>query len=289
MKKRIIIHLYGGVGNQLFQYVFGEYIRIKYGRDVFYDISSFGILETYRDYQLNVIRKELPIYKTNLFFFSRYNKYLRYALRLLYKHLPRIKYICDYEDQFEESILCDNSYSTIYLDGYWHRKTYAEWIKSLKSDILQPCQPTPQEITEYIDYIKERNVTSMHVRRGDYLKPENSHLAGVCSMDYYKNAILRIKDKYPNMSLLVFSDDTEWVKHNIKYDGGMLIVRNDNIQPFWYIYLMSLCNHNIISNSTFSWWGAFLNDNPDKMVVLPARWFNGQDNPDIFFESWIKI
>lgn len=288
-KPRVIVHLYGGVGNQLFQYVFGEYIRNRYGHSVFYDVSSFGILETYRNYQLDVITKELPIYKTNHFFFSRYNKYIRYALRLAYKSLPGVKYICDYEDVFEERILAESKYSTLYFDGYWHNKKYAEWLYKHIPETFQPIDEVPGVLSEYLTLVNNKEVISLHVRRGDYLKPSNSNLMGACSDGYYQKAVDILKKKHPDSLLLIFSDDTDWVKENLHFEIPTTIVRNDDIKPFWYIYLMSKCAHNIMSNSTFSWWGAFLNDYPEKDVVMPAKWYARDENPQIYYEKWIKI
>lgn len=286
---KVIVHLYGGVGNQLFQYTFGEYIRNKYGLNVYYDVSSFGILETYRDYQLNVITESLPIYKANRLFFSRYNKYTRFVLRAIYKKLPGVKYICDYEDEFTEDSLNNSKYKTYYFDGYWHNKKYAEWLYGQKSEIFSPVVETPDVLNEYLSFITDNDVISLHVRRGDYLKPENKNMMGACSNDYYKKAVELLLEKYPNSNLLVFSDDTAWVEANLHFNIPMKVVKNYDIQPYWYIMLMSKCRHYIISNSTFSWWGAFLNTNPNKTVVIPSKWYSDRNNPDIYFKNWIKV
>lgn len=288
-RKKIIVHLYGGVGNQLFQFAFGEYIRYNYGINVYYDISSFGILETYRDYQLDVITKKLPVYKTNPLFFSRYNKYIRFILRQIYRSLPGIKYICDYEDLFEEAILTDSNYSTIYFDGYWHNKKYAEWLSKNHPEVLSPVDEIPDVLMDYYNLVNSEEVISLHIRRGDYLKPENSNLVGACSNGYYEKAIEILKEKHPNSKILVFSDDLDWVRENLHFDLPMNVVRNDEIKPFWYIYLMSKCNYHVISNSTFSWWGAFLDSKENKEVIMPAKWYARENNPDIYFDSWIKL
>lgn len=285
----VIVHLYGGVGNQLFQYTFGEYIRCKYGLNVYYDVSSFGILETYRDYQLDVITKDLPLYKTGPFFFSRYNKYIRYVLRLAFKSQPGVKYICDYEDEFTEDILNDSGCKILYFDGYWHNKKYAEWLYEHNPGIFTPIVNMPEVLNEYLAFVKDNNVISLHVRRGDYLKPENQNMLGACSNDYYQKAVNILLEKYPSSHLLVFSDDTAWVEENLHFDIPMKVVQNYEIQPFWYIMLMSKCRHHVISNSTFSWWGAFLNNNSNKSVVIPSKWYSDKENPEIYFDNWIKV
>lgn len=286
---KVIVHLYGGVGNQLFQYVFGEYVRHKYKLNVCYDVASFGVLETYRDYQLEPIVDELPIHKTNCLFFSRHKTYLRYGLRLIYKHTPGIKYICDYEDAFDESILESNKYSTIYFDGYWHNKKFAEWLSLNVPDFFTPKKEVPTCLVNIIEYIREHKMISLHVRRGDYLKPCNSNLVGACENGYYNKAVEMLIERHPNSEILVFSDDNDWVKDNLKFSVPFSIVEDYKVKPFWILYLMSLCNHNIISNSTFSWWGAYLNKYAKKDVVMPKKWYAKQDNPLIYFEEWIKI
>lgn len=286
----IIVHLYGGFGNQLFQYSFGEYIRYRYGLSVSYDIASFGVLETYRDYQLSPIVKDLPVQKVGRLFFSRYKTYARYFLRLLYKKKPGVKYICDYEDNFDESIFQSNKYQTIYFDGYWNDKKYAEWLIKNNHYIYNPVEDIPSELTEILEYIKSGEVIALHVRRGDYLKPCNSNLAGACANGYYNKAVDLICSKnVQNAKLLIFSDDNQWVQENLKFDIPSGIVDDFKIRPFWFVYLMSLCKHNVISNSTFSWWGAFLNKYKSKIVVMPSKWYANQDNPPLYVEQWLKI
>lgn len=285
---RVIVHLYGGIGNQLFQYTFGEYIRNRYKLRVQYDIASFGVLETYRSYQLDPIVNDLPIFNTGVFFFSRYKTYLRYILRFAYKLNPRKKYICDYEDKFDESILTNNKYEEIYFDGYWHDKKYVEWITENAPHIYYIKQPVPSSLNSLIEYISNNELISIHVRRGDYLKPCNSNLVGACENGYYNKAVNILLKVHPSSELLVFTDDKEWVRDNLKFEKPFTIVEDFEVKPFWVLYLMSLCNHNIISNSTFSWWGAFLNNNPNKDVVMPQKWYARQDNPKIYFDKWIK-
>jgi hypothetical protein len=127
------------------------------------------------------------------------------------------------------------------------------------------------------------NFTSVHVRRGDYLKLSDYH--NVCNAEYYKNAMDEIGDS----NFIFFSDDMEWVKKNFKGKNIFYSFYNDEVLD---LTSMTLCKNNIISNSTFSWWGAYLNNNKEKKVISPINWFgiNGpKDTEDLIPISWKKI
>ncbi len=284
MDRKIVVHLYGGIGNQLFQYTFGEYIRYKYKMDVFYDISSFGVLATFRDLQINSIAKEIPVFETNKYFFSRHTRFYRRISRWFFCHKVGVRY---YDNVFDETGLLRDDWKLIYLDGYWQDRKYADWLKENKPDLFQPLTPVPEKIKQYADAMSEEKSISLHIRRGDYLLPSNAHL-NVCTEDYYKKAVesLHVDESY---SIYVFSDDVEWVKTNLKFKQRTVYVDDKGVKPYWSIYLMSLCRINIISNSTFSWWGTFLNNNSNKMVIAPSKWRNDKENPNLYCEEWKVI
>lgn len=286
MNRKIVVHLYGGIGNQLFQYTFGEYIRSKYNMDVFYDISSFGVLATFRDLQINSIAKEIPVFETNKYFFSRHTRFYRRISRWFFSHKPGV---CYYDNAFDETALLRNDWKLIYFDGYWHNKKYADWIIRNVGNIYVPVGELPDGLNKYVSTIKCKDVVSVHIRRGDYLNAANAKHLGVCTLEYYQKAIDIIKTKIANPFFLFFSDDIEWVKNNFHDENDMMIVENEDIPPFWYIYLISLCSHNIMSNSTFSWWGNFLNTNKDKITITPQRWFLDEANPKFYFDNWILL
>lgn len=286
MERKVVVHLYGGIGNQLFQYTFGEYIRNKYHEEIFYDISSFGVLETFRDLQIDAIAKNIPEYKTGKYFFSRHTRFARRISRFLFRLKPGNVY---FENIFDEAIFNQKNWNLTYFDGYWQDKIYPLWVKEHVSDAYQPSEPVPEVLNPYIGFIKKNNVTSVHVRRGDYLNSTNVNVFGVCSLDYFKEASEEIYKREKDCKFLVFSDDTEWVMENMELPSEMVVVNNAPIKPFWYIYLMSLCKNNIISNSSFSWWGAFLNKNPEKTVIVPSKWYKDRSNPKMYLDNYIVI
>ena len=140
--------------------------------------------------------------------------------------------------------------------------------------------------------IDARKSVSLHVRRGDFVNnPQTFSHHGVCEPGYYREAIGKIKEQHTDLEVFVFSDDMDWAKANITTDLPVTFVNGAGRQDFEDLYLMSLCRHNIIANSSFSWWGAWLNPNPEKIVVAPARWFNDKntDTKDLLPPEWVKL
>ncbi len=167
-----------------------------------------------------------------------------------------------------------------YLDGYWQSQKYFISTESIIRDILSPSQETIQNLSKF----PTEGSTSIHIRRGDYVTSNGYH--PIQSMSYYQRALEEIGD-YNN--LLIFSDDINWCKDNLKFDRMIFIEGNTNVKDLW---TMSLCTNNIIANSSFSWWGAWLNRNLNKKVIAPNNWFGSQANlntSDIIPSDWIKI
>lgn len=137
------------------------------------------------------------------------------------------------------------------------------------------------------------NAVSLHVRRGDYVSNLTiNQFHGTCSLEYYNQAIAQIAKKVETPHFFVFSDDPEWVKSNLKIDYSITIVDHNNADKNYEdIRLMSLCKHHIIANSSFSWWGAWLCRNPNKIVIAPLKWFNDKsiNTTDLIPDGWIKI
>lgn len=170
------------------------------------------------------------------------------------------------------------------VDGFFQSEKY---FKHNRDKILNFLNS--KEILELIknkyDYVLNTNCTSIHIRRGDYLKLSNHHPTQ--NLDYYNDAINLVINKTDNF--IIFSDDIDWCKKNLKLDKAIYI---DDEKDYIELYLMSLCKNNIIANSSFSWWGAWLNDNINKTVIGPKNWFGNSiqhNTNDILPESWIKI
>ena len=266
----IITKLQGGLANQLFQWAYGKSLSIKYNTPLYLDLSiyknQFGI--TKRDFSLN----KFPNLSYNILPDMNISNW---------SNEKNKKNILKLNDNFHYSKLDYKEDSHYYLDGYWQSEKYFIEIE----DIIREClKPNESIITKLKEKYSTENSVSIHIRRTDYVTSNGYH--PVQSIEYYKNGLNIIKDYN---KILVFSDDINWCKTNLQFDNMIFVEGNDDIEDLW---LMSLCQNNIIANSSFSWWGAWLNNNIDKKVVSPNNWFGSQvnlDTSDIILERWIKI
>lgn len=266
----IITKLQGGLANQLFQFAYGKSLSLKYNTPLYIDNSfymshQFG--STKRNFSLNKFPNldyTIMPNERNISLWNNENK----------KVNTRIN------DNFHYKELKYNENSNYYLDGYWQSEKYFKEISDILKKELSPSEEDLIRLKEIIP----NNSVSLHIRRTDYVTSNGFH--PVQSIEYYKKALSLIGD-YEN--IVVFSDDIPWCKENLKFDSMIFIDGYDDVEDLW---LMSLCDHNIIANSSFSWWGAWLNNNPNKKVIAPKNWFGKQSNlnqSDIIPDSWIKI
>ena len=143
---------------------------------------------------------------------------------------------------------------------------------------------------EMAEKIKGTTSVGLHVRRGDYQSAYYYNGFGtVCDINYYQNAIKLINEKLNNCHFFIFSDELDWVKQNLNISNATYIDFNHKDDSWQDMYLMSLCKHNIIANSSFSWWGAWLNNNKNKIVIAPKRWWSTLEKDDIIPPQWIRI
>ena len=193
-----------------------------------------------------------------------------------------------------ETRFCDDVFSTHkpYIDGCWINERYFEHINAevRSSFVFKNIDSLNLSIA---DQIQACNSVSLHIRRGDYL---NNSIYNVCDEDYYRKAVAYILREVEKPKYFIFSDDTTWCKVFMNRMSGIgehpidytIINHNKGKDSYKDMYLMTQCNHNIIANSTFSWWGAWLGTQNDKIVVCPNRWINGREfNPCI--EEWYHI
>ncbi len=180
-------------------------------------------------------------------------------------------------------LLCSGSYIED-TRGEWHsEKHFLKYASTIASDLTPKKSITPES--------SMRNSVSIHLRGGDYVQGDKSNFHGTCSPEYYTGAIQYIKDKISNPHFYIFTDDIGWAKKYINFPEPYTFISDSTHLVHEELILMSQCEHNIIANSTFSWWAAWLNNNPEKIVIAPKKWFNNQDIPsdDIVPASWITI
>ncbi|MDP1766805.1 MAG: alpha-1,2-fucosyltransferase [Methylotenera sp.] len=217
--------------------------------------------------------------------------YVKRALRRPQLKIIRYKsYIVEPHFNYWNNInqLKDN----VYLEGYWQSERYFhEFSNKIREDFTFKL-PFSKQNTEIADRIGKVNALSLHVRRGDYANNSKTLAThGLCSLDYYRAAIQLIIKQVENPHFFVFSDDIAWVKNNLKIDFPHLFIdHNLGAESYNDMRLMSLCKHNIIANSSFSWWAAWLNTNPQKIVIAPQDWFSNKVNvSDLIPHGWIRI
>lgn len=276
----LIVKFQGGLGNQMFQYAFYKRLSLE-GKKVKADLSEYQYDK--RAFQLNNVFPFVCIQKVNP------------LARRLYLPSYRLRHFSPlYIGESNPGEFDSRFLRTLngFLDGYWQSEQYFKNIKGeLLNDFRFP-ETIPQDIYDRKVRMQKQETVSVHVRRGDYLKPENAPIfGGICTLQYYQKAIDYFRRFLNNPVFYFFSDDMDWVKANLKAANAVYI-DNSQLSPdySWYdLLLMSQCKHNIIANSSFSWWGAWLNQFPEKKVVCPTRWSNQELFPDILNENWIKL
>lgn len=291
----IIVKLIGGLGNQMFQYAAGRSLAYKYRTELKldirdfknytlrnYDLSSFDIIESFATpFDLSRILFPSDRLAVKVFKSVTWNVF----------HIQPIKYIKELEYSFQQSFLklSDN----IYLDGYWQSEKYFLDIENIIRKEFSVVNPLTSTSKDLAGQIKNCEAVSLHVRRGDYVSdPKTNSVHGICGVDYYSNAIDMIRERIENPHFFIFSDDPEWACCNIKSDAPTTYVRhNDCSNDYEDMCLMRMCKHHIIANSSFSWWGAWLSENPEKIVIAPQKWFNSKnmDTRDLIPVKWHRL
>lgn len=274
----LVVRVSSGMGNQLFQYAFALYLKERYGETVYLDKSSYKYRLPDRNCFIDIV-SELP--ECNDWkIYNRYPSVFHYLSKALFAINPFTRCIRDSHPLFPPS----NKF--LYFDGYWQTDRY---VSQLKNPIhsLTPKESMPDSIREYLDLFSNNHSISLHVRRGDFFSKAYQPTYGVCDAIYYEKAIKQLTEPLESYTLFVFSDDPDWVKTHVNLPASACFIKNEAINPFWYIYLMAHCHDNILSNSSFSWWGAYLNQHADKKVIVPRKWTLTSDKT-IALDSWIK-
>lgn len=280
----IVIRVWGGIGNQLFQYVFGEYLRHRFAQIVKYDDGSFDGVELLRKRELDILDTEIMYDAT--YAFSRCRGLKNRVLRTIFQLNPQKHLIIEGRSSLPNKFKKNHLY---YFQGYWQTSEYYEWLKQNVPGFEIKAKYVPQELQKWKGMIAASSESvSVHIRRGDYFLPHNINTYGVCTKDYYHNALKYILTTFSGAKFFVFTDDIDWVRNNINFPTDSTIVPNHEISQFAYIELMSCCKHHIISNSSFSWWGAVLNEQNGAMVITPNKWTLVSDK-SIALSDWIKM
>lgn len=289
MNDELIVKLNGGLGNQMFQWAFARMIEKKTGIKTLLDLSFFE-KKYARPYELGLFTlnaKFVEDFWTKL----KLNIIWKFRKKLNGKKFLGLKLYSEPHFEFDEKLL--NVGPKTYIEGFFQSEKYFSDIeKELRAD-FQFKPEIDQENQKLLDKINSTNSISLHIRRGDYVqKKRYQNVYATCSLDYYKRGVEYIAERFENPTLFVFSDDIEWVKENLKLPYESVYVSNNfGAKSFEDMRLMSNCKHNVIANSSFSWWGAWLNANKEKLVIAPCKWFNDDKiiQTDVIPENWIRL
>jgi hypothetical protein len=287
----IIIQLKGGLGNQMFQYALYRELKHR-GREVKIDdvtgfvddklripvLHRFGI-----EYDRATKDEVVKLTDSKMDIFSRIRR----------KFTGRKTFRIDEESgMFDPRIL---EVEDAYLVGYWQSDKYftsPEVIKELQDTFAKRPQEIMHDTFSWstLQQIECSESVSIHIRRTDYLTKEHIAVHNLCSEQYYKNAIKMIRDKHPNAVFFIFTDDKEWCKNHFKGHNFINVeLQEGEFTDVADMILMSRCKHHIMANSSFSWWSAWINDAPGKMVIAPEKWINNKKMDDVYTERMTKV
>lgn len=270
-----VIRICGGLGNQMFQYAFGVALKNQ-GNAVLYDTGWFGEKRskktTPRKLELTHFMGKLPVASASK---------IRHVSGIYWGRIKIPKFIRPffsriYKEETEKNYVCHTDFMNVKGDAFFAGTfAHASYFDTYRKEILKDFTlktPLTQPNKEMLKKIKSCPAVSIHIRRGDYVK-----LGWVCGLDFYYNAMAQIKKQIKNPHFFIFSDDISWVRENLKItDTHTFVDINDGDTGYFDMELMKNCQHNIIANSTFSWWAAYLNENPDKIVIEPKADYTPQ-------------
>ena len=294
----IIIQMAGGLGNQMFQYALYKQL-IAMGKTVKMDDEAGFREDKQRDPALAA-------------FGITYEKASRQEIVKMTDSSPaltakvRRKLFGRHKKAYFEESKCFLpkifTWDDIYLEGYWQSEKYFSEVgemlkKEFSIDSIRQNKKSgyglSKQAEKYLQQMEKTQSVSIHVRRGDYLLPENQVLFGnICTEHYYEQAMSRMLDDYPDCTFYLFTNDKEWVKERIaenKKTYDIILIDLPGEKDYEALTLMSRCKHNILANSSFSWWASYLNENPHKTVLAPDKWLNGWDCRDIYREDMTII
>ena len=299
----MIGYIKGGLANQMFQYAFFQTVCKLNNYELFLDLSWFDNSEVEQwnidskkiktcCFQINVFESNHNIFNmhdTTYLFHKRYPGYKNFILRKIYNQIEKLKpyhkkvFISQKSKLYDEKLLKIKSNS--HVTGFFQHHQY---LNLNRVSILNGFKFKKENQNQDFLDLKNRFVNcksiSVHVRRGDYVG-----LNHACSINYFNSAIQYIMSKVKNAEFFIFSDDIDWCKTHLSFQSAPNFIDDKyDLEDYHELMLMKYCKHNVISNSSFSWWGAWLNENPNKIIIYPDK-IKETLNKDLCVESWIEL
>lgn len=296
----IVVRIYEGLGNQMFEYAYAYalsqrmkkrnikvYLDMREEDATLYDRKRMG-----RPLAIGQFNISLPVADHEILRHWDYiaDKTIMHRIIHCIRNIGVGKYRVVWEDEFNyrRQYLQIRDYS--YVGGWFqHYQYFEKYRKRLLSEFtLREKWDVPLQLKQIME---EYQAISLHVRRGDYItNPYARKVLPACNKNYYINAVEYLKLRVINPFLFIFTNDERWVRDNLHFDiPSILITNHYDLSDIQEMILMSRCKHNIIANSTFSWWGAWLNRHEEKIVIAPKRWFSGVDRKNIAMGSWVTM
>jgi len=293
-EKQITVRLVGGLGNQMFQYTAARAVAIRTHGRLFLDLSWFGCVSgrSFKLGEFEIVAEAANDEKTlgQVLSFARISRIWKFLRRRIgLEKEPR----CLTEKTFCYDPAIRTLLPPIYLDGYWQSERYFDdCMEAIRREFRFRVGPSPIA-AELIKEINSCTSVCLHVRRGDYVTDQAANrVHGVLSIDYYQRAAMLIRRQFPYAIFYVFSNDPGWVTLHLSPLFELRQIRLEGPDADLSEFrLMRSCSHFIIANSSFSWWAAWLGENPEKQVIAPTPWFKdaSKDTRDLIPANWIKL
>lgn len=293
----IYVRLLGGLGNQMFQYATARRLAAKHNTQLVLDTSSYQVKnkdETPRHFEIDCFSIDAIVADTSVLNRLQATREPNPLQKLKHKLIGNPITLIG-EEGFPVNSAVMKAADETYLIGYWQSEKYFQDICDIILKDFSFTTKPDAENTKMADQIKDKKATavSLHVRRGDYVTNQHANtFHGTSPMEYYQKAVDLMAKKVQKPHFFIFSDDPAWTQENLKTGHPTTYVtNNDGDKGFEDMRLMMQCQHHIIANSSFSWWGAWLNPSTEKIVMAPKTWFldPSVDTRDIYAEGWIKV
>jgi hypothetical protein len=286
----VVANLMGGLGNQMFQYAAGRALSLRLNTvlklDHTYLERDSGGDYTQRHYELGVFNVQAE--KASAEDLQRIDR--ARSGNFLTKLFSRNGFTIVNEKGFPYNVQIEDVVGDVYLHGFWQSEKYFRGIRqTILSDFTLRATLSPEALRLKEKISAATAAVSVHFRRGDYVKLASaSAFHGTAELDFYRQAVALIKEKIASPEFFIFSDEIDWVRENFKLEGAVYV---SGLKGYEDLELMKRCRHNITANSSFSWWGAWLNPEPAKVVIAPKKWFRDAsiNTADLIPASWISL
>lgn len=281
-----IVKIKSGLGNQMFQYAFAKTLQEKTGEKILLDTSNYDIEHLHNGFELN------RLFEIDLDFATRKqvekiatipNSFIKKVEK---KFFTKKTHLIENEQNLDLSVF--EKKGDLYFEGYWQNEKYFEPIKSKINSIFDFKLNLNEKTENALKKINQKTA-SVHIRRGDYLLSMNKDL-NICTNKFYQDALNFLQEKTQIEQFFVFSDDVEWCKNNFDFGekNTFFVDWNKETDSWQDMFLMSKCKFNIIPNSSFSFWAAYLNQNKDKIVIAPKIWKKNAPEKELP-KNWVGV